>query len=247
MLNQFVPFFHFKMERLSLLKHLTQEGDCMCPIGSTLKEIHKISVEGDCLQVHVLVFWTRLSTTDIYKVIENSNLSPEKNQHHNNIFGQYVDFESHNTRSSHELRHGQLSPAKFGFYNKYKNINFVPVSENRISGNGDRFNQNDIVIGTREGTKSCQDLSEPSQESFYNSSRIGQGYRSPIIYYTSNGTSKDSVQIFPTTTNYVSKGKNELSFSNNIKHQVKIQISLVHRELDVSQLRNFFSIESTHK
>ena len=100
---------------------------------------------------------------------------------------------------------------------------------------------------TREGTKSCQDLSEPSQESFYNSSRIGQGYRSPIIYYTSNGTSKDSVQIFPTTTNYVSKGKNELSFSNNIKHQVKIQISLVHRELDVSQLRNFFSIESTHK
>ena len=165
MLNQFVPFFHFKMERLSLLKHLTQEGDCMCPIGSTLKEIHKISVEGDSLQVHVLVFWTRLSTTDIYKVIENSNLSPEKNQHHNNIFGQYVDFESHNTRSSHELRHGQLSPAKFGFYNKYKNINFVPVSENRISGNGDRFNQNDIVIGTREGTKSCQDLSEPSQES----------------------------------------------------------------------------------
>ena len=46
------------------------------------------------------------------------------------------------------------------------------MSENRISGNGDRFNQNDFVIDTREGAKSCQDLSEPSQESFYNSSGI---------------------------------------------------------------------------
>ena len=49
------------------------------------------------------------------------------------------------------------------------------MSEKRISRNGDRFNQNDFVIHTREGTKSCQDLSEPSQESFYNSSGIDQG------------------------------------------------------------------------
>ena len=49
------------------------------------------------------------------------------------------------------------------------------MSEKRISRNGDRFNQNDFVIHTREGTKSCQDLSKPSQESFYNSSGIDQG------------------------------------------------------------------------
>ena len=65
------------------------------------------------------------------------------------------------------------------FFNKYKKINFEPISENRIFGNGDRFNQNDFVIDTRKGTKSCQDLSEPSQESLYNSSGIGL-YRSPI-------------------------------------------------------------------
>ena len=32
MLNQFIPFLHFKMEGLSQLKHLIQEGDGMCKL-----------------------------------------------------------------------------------------------------------------------------------------------------------------------------------------------------------------------
>ena len=46
-------------------------------------------------------------------------------------------------RSSHELRQSHVSSAEFGLYNKYKEINFAPMSKNRIPGNGDRFNQND--------------------------------------------------------------------------------------------------------
>ena len=122
-----------------------------------------------------------------------------------NIFGRYVGFESHNTRSSHEPRRSRISP---GLYNKYKEINFAPMSENRISGNGDRFNQNDFVIDTRESAKSCQDLSEPSQESFYNSSGIDQGCGPHIIHNTSSGTSKDSVKI--TTLNI--KSRTELTW-----------------------------------
>ena len=63
-------------------------------------------------------------------------------------------------RSSHEPRHSHISPAEFELYNKYKGINFSPISENRISGNGDIFNQNYSFIDTRESTKSCHDLSE---------------------------------------------------------------------------------------
>ena len=59
----------------------------------------------------------------------------------------------------------------------------------------------------KKGTKSSQDLSEPSQEALYDSSVIEQGYRSPIIHYTSSGTCKDSVKISSTATNCVSKGK----------------------------------------
>ena len=54
-----------------------------CPIGSTLEEVCKVSVEGDSLRVHVPVFWTMSSTKGVYKVIENFNFSPEKNQEHN--------------------------------------------------------------------------------------------------------------------------------------------------------------------
>ena len=32
MLNQFIPFLHFKREGLSLLKHIIQEGDWMCQL-----------------------------------------------------------------------------------------------------------------------------------------------------------------------------------------------------------------------
>ena len=41
------------------------------------------------------------------------------------------------------------------------------------------------------------------------------------------------------------KEKNELSVSNNIKHQVKKRVNLADRELEVLQWTNFFSIEPT--
>ena len=77
------------------------------------------------------------------------------------------------------------------------------MPKNRISGNGDRFNQNDIVIHT----KSCQNFSRPSQESFYNFSRTDQSCRSPLTHSTSSDNYKDSVKIFSITTDCVPKGK----------------------------------------
>ena len=88
----------------------------------------------------------------------------EKDQYQSdNIFGRYIDFESHNTTGSHEPRLRHISPAKCGLYNKHKETNFALMSENRNSRNGDRFNQNDFVIDTRKlkvqkVVKICQDL-----------------------------------------------------------------------------------------
>ena len=41
------------------------------------------------------------------------------------------------------------------------------MSEHIISGNGDRFNQNDWVIDTEKVQKGCEDLLEAPQNSFY--------------------------------------------------------------------------------
>ena len=47
------------------------------------------------------MFWVRYTTAGVYKVIENSNLNPEKNQHQSNhTFGRYINFELHNTKNS---------------------------------------------------------------------------------------------------------------------------------------------------
>ena len=92
MLNQFIPFLHFKMEGLFSVKvHNTggrldvqtgPEGCILqCLIRSKLEEVRKVSVEGDSQRVHVPVFWTRPSTKGVYKVIENCNLSPEEDQY----------------------------------------------------------------------------------------------------------------------------------------------------------------------
>ena len=104
---------------------------------------------------YVPVFWTSNSTTYVYNVIENSNLFSEKSTSE----GRYIDFESRNVINSHESRHDHLSSAEFGLYNKYKDINFAAMPENRISGNGDRFSQNEFPIETREDKKGCQNFS----------------------------------------------------------------------------------------
>ena len=98
------------------------------PIGLKLEKVHKVSLEGDCLQAHVPAFRTRPNTKGICKVTENPSLSPEKNQRQiDNIFGQYVSFDTRNTRSLHESRHSHISSEQLELYNKYKEINFAPT------------------------------------------------------------------------------------------------------------------------
>ena len=71
----------------------------------------------------------RSSITDVLKVIKNSNLTPGKIQ----------------DQSDKDSRPSNISPAEFELYNKCKEIIFTLMSENTISGNGDRFSQNDFV------------------------------------------------------------------------------------------------------
>ena len=97
------------MEDIYKLKHLIQKGNLMCnldlkgayfsvPSDQNLRKFLRFLWKGTLYE-----FRTWSSTSDVYKVIENSNLTPEKNQHQNDdMFERYIDFESHNTRSLHE-------------------------------------------------------------------------------------------------------------------------------------------------
>ena len=106
-----------------------------------------------------LCFGVGLAPRVITKLLKIPISLLKKNEHQSdNIFGRYVDLESYNTRISHESRHSHISPAELGLCSKYNKINFVPMSENRIFGNGDRFNQNDFVIDDHRRYKKLSKL-----------------------------------------------------------------------------------------
>ena len=116
-------------------------------------------MEEDSLRVMCLCFGL-VTALRMFTMSSKIPISSQKNQHQSdNIFGRYIDFESRNVINSHESRHDHLSSAEFGLYNKYKDINFAAMPENRISGNGDRFSQNEFPIETREDKKGCQNFS----------------------------------------------------------------------------------------
>ena len=103
----------------------------------------------------------------------------------------------------------------------------------------DRFKQNNFDTETREGTKSCQDLSEPSQESL---TRVVSLLSSTIQAVE---PAKIQLRFLQQQQIVCLRKKNELSVSNNIKHQVKNRVNLVNRELEVLQWPKFFSVEPT--
>ena len=105
--------------------------------------------------------------------------------------GRYVDFESHNTRSPHESRYDLIPPVEFGLYNKYKEINFEPMSEKRISGYGDSFKMTLSLTPekVKKVIKSCQNL-----------------LRSHCLVLATVQT-VEPANIFSTTTNCVSEKK----------------------------------------
>ena len=99
-LNSFIPYQHFKMEGLHLMKGLLLEKDYMCKIDlrdayftiPKVQEIPQVQMGGNTVRVSLPSLWTRLSTSDIYKINESSYFSTAVPKHlPNNIPGRHVD------------------------------------------------------------------------------------------------------------------------------------------------------------
>ena len=107
MLNRFVSFLHFKMEGLSQLKHLIQERNWMCkpdlkeayfivPLDWSSKKFARLHRNGTLYEFMWLCFGLGPAHRVFTKLLKVP-ISSEKNEYQNyNLFGRYVDFESHN-------------------------------------------------------------------------------------------------------------------------------------------------------
>ena len=68
-------------------------------------------MEGDSLRVNISMFWTRPIAVGVCKVIKNSNLTPEKNQHQKDTIFGYVDL-SYTIQEAHMSQDQFLHPCQ---------------------------------------------------------------------------------------------------------------------------------------
>ena len=94
----------------------------------------------------------------------------------------------------------------------------------------------------KKAAKTCQSFLRSHSQTLLELTTV-IGLLSSTTQAVEHANIKYSVKISSTTTNCVPKEKNQLSVSNNIKHQFKNKINLVDRELEVLQWPNFFSVE----
>ena len=96
-----IPYSHFKMKGLNLLKNLLRGNNFTCkmdlkdaylciPLHRNHKKISSISMEGLHLRVFMSMFWSRSSTSNFYKIIKDyyCNIEADSNQN-NHLSGQH--------------------------------------------------------------------------------------------------------------------------------------------------------------
>ena len=199
-LNQFIPFLHFKMEDLSQLKHIIQDGHWMCkldlkdayfslPLEWNLRKFVRFQWKGTLYEFMCPCFGLHPAPSVFTKLLKISVSLLKK------INIRVITYFDDMLILSYTIREAHMRQDALIYL--LQNLDFI-INIKKI---------NDFVIDTSEGTKNRQDFSEPSQESFCNSSGIDKGCGSPIIYNTSSGICKDSVKVFSATTNCVSKEK----------------------------------------
>ena len=98
MLNQLIPFLHFKMKGLSQLKHIIQEGDWTCkldlkdayfsvPLDRSSRKFVSFQWKGTFYKFMCLCFGLGAAPR-VFTKLSEIPISPEKDQYHSdNIFG----------------------------------------------------------------------------------------------------------------------------------------------------------------
>ena len=199
-LNQFIPFLHFKMEGLSQLKRLIQldlkNAYFSVPLDQNSRKFARFQWKGTLCEFMCMCFGVGLAPRVITKLLKIPISLLRKINFRVIIYLDDMLILSHTIREAHMSRDtviyflqnlGFIVNIKKSILHSFQKIEFLGMEIDSIKMM--------LSLTTTGGIKSCQNLSELSQESFYNSSGNGQGYRSPIIHYTNSETCKDSIKV----------------------------------------------------
>ena len=117
--NSFIPYQHFKMEWLHLLKDLLQKAGLRCIFynndKSNVQEISQVQMVGNDVRVSLPLLGTKPSTFDIYKMYESFYCATAATKHSsNNIPGRFAHNDQVSTGIYLSSRHSDQPSAETG-------------------------------------------------------------------------------------------------------------------------------------
>ena len=162
-----------------------------------VQEIPQVQMEGNPVRVR-----TRPSTSDIYKINEDSYCSTAGPKHSpNNMPGRHADNGQVSTRIDLSSRNCDLPPAQSRICIEFKEVSSGTISENRIFGNDYRFNKDGNLIASGEACKTnvtMQTSSREQRDYRHGPNKVNKETR---INYPSNTASTTSSLILAAVAN----------------------------------------------
>ena len=162
-LNSFIPYQHFKMEKMHLIKGLLQEHNFLIkidlkdayfgiPLDSSrhkLKKIYLFSMGRKFIRIPLLMFWTGSSPSDFHKTPEDPNcLTKEDQCKNNNILGRHVNNGPDVERNFASKGGIDFSVRKFRFCDKFKKVATNTNKGNRVFGVSGKFRKQDVSLAS---------------------------------------------------------------------------------------------------
>ena len=246
-LNSHIPYMHFKLEGLHMVRDLLKKGDLMVkldlkdayfsvPLSTQDRKYLLFKWEGDIFEFTCLCFGLSLAPPNFYKSSQNTNFSSKKVEcETNNLSGRYT---SHGTVFGKHIDSKRLldfPTSESRISNKCKKIDSNPCNKNRISWNGDKFRDNGAGITQGKSGQNSPSVSKHFSTANCNSSMFIKVERTTVFDSFNSITSPIELSVSSTATDTCSVEAGILSSKSEIGPSCTNRASMGDRESSIEQ------------
>ena len=239
LLNSFIPYQHFKMEGIHLIKEILQEHDFLIKIdlknayfGIPLNKKSKNIFVFNGKEIYTNSFAYVLAWVQSVLSSEGPNCLIKEDQcRHDNIFGRHTCNGQNVERHFPSKGEIDLSVIKFRFCEKYKKVATNTSEGNRVFGVSGEFSKHDISLTPGKSFRYPKQMHVTFSVNKDHNYGINQTPRKSLVHCSDSASRENSVQVLATATN---SGK-FLSNKNKMKPTITGRVEVVEGEFTSSE------------
>ena len=210
--NSFIPYKHFNMEGLHLLKEILKQGNYLCrldlkgafflcSIELTVKKLCTFRMGRFPVRIPLSVFWPRSKPKVVYKINKIVSLHPLQTIYKNNSITQRLSNTRENFGGNNlKQEHCDLPVIESRICYKLKERSFSPNTENRILVDNNRLGGDDSVPASEEGRINFQKVLVYIVNEGGVNKRPSKAFRNIIINSISNSSCTTAHEVLAETT-----------------------------------------------